>query len=326
MGSRNSITANEGLLWECMKSEARQNLLDKLDYEVWLLDFLAKQQARFEGGTDISLIKITSDKPGAQINVGITEYIGAGAAQSIMDAIAPLTFTASYKMLDMIFEWILEENHRAGCISKLPWRFSDKLQLLANSSKLQFPPLYMSEQYLHTYSEALFRQLLPYRNAIVHDKSFSVSGTTLTLSSAKNGTSLTLSRVQLGCLVRFVIALVRALAGVITVDTYMDNLLRYHLDVLATAHGLATFNQQMPLLVHVELTVLKHGDAFPANLKQARDTVTRIHPGRDVVFNLTVLAVEGENLIAKWYFAAKEVPDLDMVTFVEESYKTHRLK
>lgn len=308
------------------EATAQLILLDKLDYEVWLLDFLAKRQDMFEGGTDISLIKITSDEPGAQINVCITEHIGSGAAQSIMDAMMPLTFTASYKMLDMIFEWILEENWRSGNISNVPWRFSDKLKLLANNSKLQFPPLFMSQQYLHVYSEALFRQLLPYRDAIVHDKNFSVSGDTLTISSSKKGTSLTLSRVQIGCLVRFVIALVRALAGVLVVGTYIDNLLRYYLDVLATAHGLATFNQQMPILVHVKLTVPKHGDSFPANLKQARDTVTRIHPGKYVVFNLTVLAVEGDNLIAEWYFAAEEVPTSDLVTFGEESHKTHRVK
>ena len=69
---------------------AQQILLDKLGYEVWLLDFLAKRQDMFEGGTDISRIEITSNKSEAKINVGITEHLGAGAAQSIMDAMAPL--------------------------------------------------------------------------------------------------------------------------------------------------------------------------------------------------------------------------------------------
>jgi hypothetical protein len=303
-------------------------LLDKLDYEVWLLDSLAKSQDIFEGGTDIGLIEITSDeagaKIGAKIHIGLTEHFGADAVQSFMDAMAPLIFMASYKMLDMVFEWILEENHRSGNISKVPWPFEKKLKLLANRAKLQFPPLFMSHQYLHDYSEALYCELLPYRDEIVHDNSFSVSGDTLILSSSKRGASLTLSRVQIGCLVRFVIALARALAGVIVIDAYTDNLIRYHLDVLATAHGLAIFNQQMPLLVHVELTLPKRGDSFLANLKQARDTVRRIHPGKDVVFNLTVLAVEGENLIAKWYFAAEEVPASDLVTFDEESHKAHR--
>ena len=308
------------------EATAQQALLDKLDYEIWLLDFLVKRQDMFEGGTDISLVEITSNEPGTKSNISATDCIGAGAAQSIMDAMTPLTFMACYKMIGMIFEWILEENQRSGNISKVPWPFSDKLKLLENRSKLQFPPLFMSQQYLHVYSEALFRQLLPYRNAVVHDKSFSVSGNTLTLLSSEKGLSLNLSRVQIGCLVRFVIALVRALAGVIVIDTYTDNMLRYYLDVIAMAHGLAHFNQRMPLLMHVELTVPKRGDSFPANLKQARDTVSRMHPDRDVAFNLTVLAVEGENLIAKWHFIAEEVPVSDFVIFGKESHKKNRLK
>ncbi|MBM3301828.1 MAG: hypothetical protein FJY85_17990, partial [Deltaproteobacteria bacterium] len=278
------------------EAKAQRILLDKLGYEIWLLDFLAERHDMFEGGTDISMIKITSDEPVATISVGVTDYIGADAAQSIMDAVAPLTFMASYKMIDMIFEWILEENYRSGNISKVPWPYSDKLKLLADRSRIQFPPLFLSQQYLHNYSEALFCQLLPYRNVIVHDNSFSVSNGTLTLSSPKDGTSLTLSRVQIGCLVRFVVALGRALAGIIVVDTHMDKLLRYHLDVLVAAHGLPAFKQQIPLLVRVELTVLKRGDCFPANLKQVRDNLRRMLPGRDVDFDLTVLAVEGENL------------------------------
>ena len=78
---------------------AQQILLDKLDYEVWLLDFLAKRQDMFEGGIDISLIEITSNKSGAKINDGVAENLGAGAVQAIMDAMAPLVFTASYKMI-----------------------------------------------------------------------------------------------------------------------------------------------------------------------------------------------------------------------------------
>jgi len=305
---------------------AQKNLLDKLDYEVWLLDFLAKRQDMFEGGTDISLIEITSNKSGDKINVGVADYLGAGVAQSIMNAMAPLTFTASYKMIDMIFEWILEENQRAGIISKVPWSFCEKIKLLNNTSNLKFPPFFMGKQYIHKYSEALFQQLLPYRNAIVHDKGFSVSGDTLVLSSPKTGDSLTLSRAQIGYIVRFVIALVRSLAGVIEVDTYTDNLLRYYLDVLSEAHGLTTFDQRMPLLVNVELTAPKQGDFFPANLKQVRDTVKRIHPNQDVIFNLTVLAVDGEDLIAKWYFASDNVPDSDLVNFNKEVHETYRLK
>ena len=39
--------------------KARQGLLDKLDYELWLLDQLAEYQL-FDGGTDIEMLKIRS--------------------------------------------------------------------------------------------------------------------------------------------------------------------------------------------------------------------------------------------------------------------------
>ena len=235
-------------------------------------------------------------------------------------------FTASYKILDMIFEWILEENHSAGNIKNVPRGFQDKLKLLKGKPKLQYPPIFTTQKYLHSYSEALFRRLLPYRNEIVHNKAFSVANDQLILSSSKNkNIGLTLSRVQIGYLVRFVVALARALAGVIEVDAHMERLLKYHLDSLKTAHGLQAFNQQEPILVNVELEVPKRCGSFPGNLKQVRDTVRSQFPTRDVFFNLTVRAVDGENPIAKWYFKEEDVPPSDEVTFDEGSYKEHRV-
>ena len=104
-----------------------------------------------------------------------------------------------------------------------------------------------------------------------------------------------MSRAQIGCLVRFVVALARALAGVIKVDV---RLLKYHLDPLKTAHGLKAFKQKKPFLVNVEFEVPKQCGSFPVNLKQIRDKVSTTFPTQDVVFNLTVQVVDGENLIA----------------------------
>lgn len=75
----------------------------------------------------------------------------------------------------------------------------------------------------------------------------------------------------------------------------------------------------------VELTVPKRGASFPADLKRVRDEVKRKFSTPEVFFDLKVLAVEGETLIAKWYFAPAEVPDLDVMIFYEESQKAHRV-
>lgn len=302
--------------------KAQQELLDKLDYELWLLDQLAEYQL-FDGGTDIATLKFRSGK----LDTTILDSVEENFPWSRVAAdITPLVFTASYKILDMIFEWILEENHSAGNIKKVPWGFQDKLKLLKGKPKPQYPPLFTTQKYLHSYSEALFSQLLPYRNEIVHNNAFSICKDKLILSSSRNqNIRLTLSRVQIGCLVRFVVALARALAGVIEVNAHMDRLLKYHLDSLKTAHKLRVFKQKKPFLVNVEFEVSKRCDSFPVNLKQIRDTVSAKFPTQDIAFNLTVQAVDGDNLVAKWYFKEEDVPTSDEVTFDEGSYKEHRV-
>ena len=302
------------------QSTARGRLLDKLDYEAWLLDFLEKRYDMVKGKEDIPVLVIRSGEQPDRLERGSEEWVGSGA--TILDAMMPFTFIASYKTLDMIFEWILEENCKSGNIQTVPWQFDAKVKLLNKNLKL--PSLFKSQPHLYTYPKALFCQLLPYRNEVIHNNSFSVSGDTLTLSSSKMGTSLTLSSRHVDYLVRFVRALVRALASEIAIDAYTDKILRHYLDILAPVHGLATFNQQVPRFVHIKLEVPKYGSAFPADLKQVRDKVVhKFSP--DVIFDLTVRAMEDGDLIAKWYFAPEEVPDLDVMTFYEESHKAHRV-
>ena len=308
------------------QSTARGRLLDKLEYEAWFLDFLEKRYEMGRSQRGAPVIRITNGEQQISYELTFEESV-FGPDSSLLNAMMPLTFVASFKTLDMIFEWILEENHNCGNISKVPWRFADKVKILTQrASNLQLPDPFKNQPYLYDYAKALFCQLMPYRNAVIHKNSFSVSGDTLTLSDSKAGTSLTLSSKQVNHLVCFALALVRALTKQIVVDRKTDKLLQYYLDGLAPIHGLPTFNQrQVPLFVHAELTVPKRGASFPADLKRVRDEVKRKFSTPEVFFDLKVLAVEGETLIAKWYFAPAEVPDLDVMIFYEESQKAHRV-
>jgi len=160
----------------------------------------------------------------------------------------------------------------------------------------------------------------------VHSKTSPVCKDKLILSSSiDENIKLTLSRAQIGYLVRFVVALARALAGVIEVDAHMDRLLKYHLDCLKTAHGLKVFKQKKPLLVNVEFEVPKQCGSFSVNLKQIRNKVRSQFSTQDVSFDLSVQTVDGENIITKWYFNEEEVPALDEAIFDEGSYKAHRV-
>ncbi len=312
------------------QSTAWGRLLDKLDYEVWFLDYLEKRYDMIGGNHYDLVIRITNGEQPSSHEITFDEYfcINSGPDSNLLNAMMPLTFVASFKTLDMIFEWILGENHKSGNIPKVPWNFSDKVKILTQqASNLQLPDPFKNHPPLYDYAKALFCQLMPYRHEVVHKNRFSVSGDTLTLSDSKAGTSLTLNGQQVDRLVRFALALVRVLTKQMVVDRKTDKLLKYYLNGLAPIHGLPTFNQrQMPFLVHVELTLPKCGASFPADLKRVRDEVKRRFSSQEMFFDLKVRAVEGETLIATWYFSPEEVPDLDMMIFYEESHKAHRVE
>jgi hypothetical protein len=63
-------------------------LLDKLDYELWLLEFLAEGDMVFAGGAAPETIKLNSNQITAGISVGFTEHLGAGYAQQIVTAMS----------------------------------------------------------------------------------------------------------------------------------------------------------------------------------------------------------------------------------------------
>lgn len=305
---------------------ARARLLTKLDYEIWFLDFLEKRYEMVRGKDAPSVIGIKNGEKGSNIRVScnilpsLKDHFAIDGATTLLNANMPFTFIASFKTLDMIFEWIFEENS-----IKVPRQFTEKKKLLKNNSSLQLPTLFKNQPYLYDYSKALFCQLLPYRNEVVHRDNFSVAGETLTISDSETGNCLILSSEQVECLVRFVRVLVRALVGEVVIGNYKNKILHYYLDVLAPVHELEAFNQQVPRFVHVDLTVPRQGPSFPADMKDVREKIKLSYSAQEVVFDLTVLAMEGENLIAKWYFAPEEVPDLDVMTFYEESHKAHRV-
>ena len=305
-------------------SAQNTTLRAKLDYEVWFLDFLEKHDDRFRGQDTPPVIKLTSGGSSCQMEIVSEEDLPSFYNATAMNAIMPLTFVASFKVLDMIFEWLLEENCTLGKIQTVPWRFKEKVKLLKHDSHLQLPSLFENQPQLYSYAKALFCRLLPYRNQVVHNNAFSMSKGTLTLSSSKRGTSLTLSGEQVACLVRFVRLLVGALLGEIVIDDYKTRMVRRYLDALAPAHGLEVFDQQSPLFVHVRLTAPRQGAGFPADLNQVRDRLASIVPTQEVIFDLNVRAVDGGKLMATWYFAPEEVPNLDVMILYEESHKAHR--
>jgi hypothetical protein len=299
--------------------ESQQRLINKLDYEIWVLDFLGNAQDVFYGKTDISSIKITNGQNDAHTSIVVKDSIGAAYKQRIVDALTPLTFTASYKILDMVYEWILEENKTIRLISDVPWSFSQKLNLIKNT-RLQYPPLFANNSYIKDYSFAFLNNLLPYRNEVIHSHRFSVTGDKIVLTDNKTSAKLELDKKQMGYLVRLVVALAQCLTGKISFNVYLDRLIKYHFNELAIIHHLQIFKQKLPLLVNIELKVPKEANGYKANLKFVRELVSRMHQRHDVLFNLTLMTQDKDCITGKWHFSVNDVPNIDVLDIEKEQY------
>lgn len=303
---------------------AQIQLKEKLDYEVWLLDYLSKTQETFEGGSNISTITLTNRHPVDHVAIKCTEVIGSGTAMKVMDAMMPLTFTASFKILDMIFEWILEENKRAGNIQTTPWRFNEKIKIIS-SVPLNYPPLLQSEPYIKDYLFALYSNLLKFRNEIVHSNSFSVLDGKLRLETIEDSQLylIELDRGELGAFVRTVIAVANLLTDFLSFGEREDCLLKYHLDRIKKIHGLSEFNQAKPILVNVILKVPEEKGIFPADIKFVRERISRMRPNVSVLFNLKVIGLVKDKPSICWFFPVGSVPKDEVFELQPDNYKEY---
>jgi hypothetical protein len=95
----------------------------------------------------------------------------------------PLTFVSSYKILDMIFERILEENK-----VKVPWSFKEKIKIISDR-KLNYPPLFQFKSYIKEYLFEIYKNLRKFRNEIVHRNRYSILDNKLKIESTENSKS-----------------------------------------------------------------------------------------------------------------------------------------
>jgi len=304
---------------------AQNQLKEKLDYELWLLDFLSKNQEIFEGGTEISNITLTNRQSSAHIAITPHEEIGSGAAMKVLDAMMPLTFTASFKILDMIFEWILEENNQVGKIQRFPRNFSEKIKIISDTQQLDYPSLLQSEPYIRDYLFALYSNSLKFRNEIVHKNNISVLEGKFKVETIVNSQaySIELNRGELGAFVRTVIAAANLLTGGLSFGEQEDCLLKYHLDRIKMLHDQGEFKQTKPILVNIILNVSEENGIFPADIKFVREQISRIHPNVSFLFNLKVIGLVNDKPSVCWFFPVGSVPKNEVFKLRLDNYKEY---
>jgi hypothetical protein len=305
---------------------AQVRLKEKMDYEQWLLDFLSKTQKSLEGERKVTQITLKNRQSGPNVHFALSDVLGSGAALEIINAMRPLIFVASYKILDMIFEWILQENRDSGKMKRVLWPFSEKIEMFSKF-QIDFPPLLQSEPYIKEYLFALYSELLKFRNEIVHKNNFSVLEDKLRIEAIQDSHSyvLELGPKELWAFVEITIAIANLLIGDSVFDPQIERLLKYRLDHLSKIHGLAEFKQPLPIPIDVVLEVPEEGHIFPADLKFLREELRRIHPNVDILFNLKILGIVNKRPTVGWLFPFDAIPGCDLLELQPDSYNEYRV-
>jgi hypothetical protein len=308
---------------------ARVRLTVKIEYELWLLEFLSDGEDAPVGDEHRVDMRLSNRDSRAHVYLRTARTRHSRRAVDVMNAMSPLIFAAAYKTLDMIFEWILEENCAAGAVAPRKPRsrlsFDEKTKCVAKLPLQSFPPLMRSTSDLKERLTALHRKLLGYRHEIVHRSNFSTSGGKLRVIHDTGGhvQVLDLARDELYSLARGVAVAVRLLIGSVTSPALALKGLYYYLDQVERLHGLGTFGQQKPILLNVQLGVPEEGGAYPADLGTVRGKLRQTHPNCDVLFNLTVVGlVDGEPSSA-WHFPCDSLPDGDEFILLPGAYQAY---
>jgi len=142
---------------------SRQLLDEMLGYERYVLSECG-DAIRTERGKSGPVRLVINDAAPHMTLLSLSDTIGDIGA-GMVRKMSPLVFTASFKLIDMVFEWTITENG-----IRCPFQFEKKIDLIDTNSTLQYPDYLGSDGVLRTTTIALYKELVQYRNAIVHNR------------------------------------------------------------------------------------------------------------------------------------------------------------
>lgn len=294
-------------------------LKDKAGYEYWLLDYIGNVSVELLGKGVINKYIFRDDSIGVTAHINAYDSLFGSAKADLLNNINPLLLTASYKIIDMVFEWVLTENYDAGIFKDVPksgkwkspstWKFIDKIERLSDNN-IKYPPIMQLDNFLINYYYSLYENLLQFRNQIVHRNGFSVEGGTLRVK-LDDGESLILGPSQLDSLMKVSAFLIPVITEDCKLGPYQRALIRYHLDQLAETHRLPPFGDRCPLLFNVEYHVHQNNGVFTIDLARVRKRLGETGRDREIHFNLDVVKFIDDEQVDKCSITNDMVPDTD---------------
>lgn len=302
-------------------ANALTKLAERTEYEAWLLEavYALVENELFPSCPDGVVYPVDKSKAQFFVHARVNIILGDWRP-GFLKAGAPLVFVAAFKLLDMLVEWILEENG-----SPSTFRFQEKLEKL--KSRPVFPPLIESRGWLKDRLGGLYSTLEPLRGTIIHDKHFTVTDGAIKVAGSKKGikgAAVEISAAQLRILARTIVSVLRYVDGTWRLDEFRDRTLRHDLDELSTLHGLPSLGQKSPFHTCVRV-YSTDSDPFRVDLMSIRRDLATHYVNQDCSFDLRVLMVRDGEVVDAYLFpwSVFAIPDADWNHSINaERYRT----
>lgn len=279
-------------------ANALTKLAERTEYETWFLEavYALAESELFPSWPDGVIYAVEKLPPKffahARCNIIIGDW-----RPGFLNAGAPLVFVSTFKLLDMLIEWVLEQNGLSST-----FRFQQKLDDLKGAAI--FPPFVESRAWLKERLAGFYSTLEPLRGTIIHDKHFTATDGAIRVASSKKGivgAPVEISAIHLRMLARAIVSVLRYVDGTWTFDEFRERTLRYDLDELSALHGLPQSGQKPPF--HTCARVYStDSDPLLVDLTAIRRDFVTHYVDQECSFDLRVLMVRDSKVVEAYFF------------------------
>lgn len=289
--------------------QARQELRELTGYEDWLLQHVYKltEDELFPEWPD-AVVYDADTKSAVVRNSGRLHMMLGDWRPGFLQVAPPLVFAASFKLLDMLFEWVLKANDRLD-----GFQFSRKIKKLELPG-LVYPSVLHARSWLVEALLALYKGSEPLRGTIIHSRHFEASHGGLQIASSKNevvGERIELSAEDLRTYAQLSVSVLKYLHGDWHLDTHREKCLRWQIDALQNLHKLEPLGQVQPRHMCVRWTT-RDPNIRIVDVPRIQSDVLERNPDQDVTFDLRIVITDDERNPRCAYLIPYEVlPRLD---------------
>jgi len=187
-------------------------LSEMISYERGALEFIRiklfnqTEESRAKLVVDLSKERAVNGVLPVTVEVSCHASVSAEAVRSALSQFRPLAFASTFKMHDLIVEWILRANGSTA------WAFNEKVadyEKIEGRGALSQPLAFSGWVAGSKAFWALYKVLLPFRNKVIHSGAFSVGDDALSIVSKDR--TLSLSHAEQGAYVRAICLLADAI-------------------------------------------------------------------------------------------------------------------